>query len=489
MTAFGVCLLPLCLYFWREPARLLELVLIGSVFAAAAVIVVGNYGVMPALIPAVMFQACFLLNFTLGERFPAEKTVLAVLWPFIVVVAGAVVSSVVMPRLFEGRILVWPQKLSGLPVISPLAPNFGNYTQDMYLLVNAGLAATAAIYLTRSGFNLRRLLDTYFVSGLIAVTVALWQFASNTLHIWFPTNFFLSNPGWALLSTQTLGSLVRLNGTFSEPSSLAGYLCGSVSAAAWVMFNGDKSLLPRLLLVSGLGVVLLCTAATGYVTLAIMASFLLVLTCFIASPALKRRVAASALIFCLLTGLAAVTLPVLAPGIAQEAGTILSATLDKQQSSSFSDRTTADWDSIKAMLQSGGLGVGWGSSRSSSLFPGLCASVGVWGILGLLLFIGGLLRHVRIAQRLTMEAETRLVMHGCCAGLLGMLVAALVSGPSITSPDFYVLLALLTATAARVRHEAQTASSAAQEMGRVFSPLRHGPMQAMKGRPPWPTST
>jgi hypothetical protein len=45
-------------------------------------------------------------------------------------------------------------------------------------------------------------------------------------------------------------------------------------------------------------------------------------------------------------------------------------------------------------------------------------------------------------------------MHGCTGAILGTLIAAVISTPTISSPDFFLLLALLIATAARVRYEA-----------------------------------
>jgi hypothetical protein len=319
-----------------------------------------------------------------------------------------------------------------------------------------------------------------FYAFLIAVAIALWQFANSVAHVPFPSTFFLSNPGWALLSTQTMGSLTRLNGTFSEPSSLAGYLCGSVSAAAWVIFNGDKARLPRAMLYSGLLVILLCTSATGYATLAIMAAILLVHSFLVAAPEIKRRVATGALIATVLAGFAVVTVPLIAPGVATEAQEIFGATVNKQQSDSYAARTTSDHDSMTAMYESYGLGVGWGSNRSSSLGPGLCASVGVWGIFGLLVFGALLLRHMRIARLLSADAGPRMVMHGCAAGLLGTLVATMLSGPTIASPDFYLLLALLIATGARVRHDARVAMFM-QPPSRRLAPARFSTAQQMKG--------
>ncbi|MGO9817287.1 MAG: O-antigen ligase family protein [Acidocella sp.] len=458
------------------PARLLELVVVGSVFAAAAAVVIGGFGVTPALVPAALFVTLFMIEICQGAHYPAEKTVLGVMWPFIAVVAGAIASSFIMPRLFEGEALVWPQKMSGFLALVPLAPNSGNYTQDMYLLVNASLAVTAAIYLTRDGFNLRRLLDGYFVAGLLAAFIAAWQFASNELHVWYPTDFFLSNPGWALLSTQTMGSLTRLNGPFSEPASLAAYLCSSVSAAAWVIFNGDKALLPRLTLVSGLAIILLCTSATGYLALAIMTGLLLVRTFLAAAPATRRRVVTGTFIAGVLVALAIATTPVVAPSVAEEAKIIFTSTTNKQQSASYTARTTSDRDSLRAMEASDFLGVGWGSNRSSSLGPGLCAAIGVWGIFGLLGFIAVLYRHLTIAHRVA-DASSRAVMQGCSAGLLAALTATMLSGPTISSPDFYLLLGLLVGTAARARHQARAVFQPAAQAPRA----RFGVATMMKG--------
>jgi hypothetical protein len=401
-----------------------------------------------------MFTGLVLLKLIFGTRYPAERTVIAVLMPFILVCAWAIISSFLMPRFFESEIYVWPQKVASFFVLTPLAPNSGNYTQDMYLLAAAMLAILASVYLTKTGFDLRRLLDAYFVSGLIVVFISLWQFASNVVGIWFPSEFFLSNPGWSLLSDESIGSVIRINGPFAEPSALASYLCGSTGAAGWVVLNGHRGILPRVLLGSALFVVLLSTSTTGYATLGLMACLTALYAIFLGSPSLRKRTAIGFAAIFLLVLAGFVTIPATAPALASTINEIATATLNKQQSSSYTDRTSTDRDSLRAAEQSDGLGVGWGSNRSSSLIPGLLAAVGVYGVAGLLWFAVILIRHVGTAHRLAASAEPRLIMHGCAGGIISYLIAALISGPSITSPDFFLLLALLIATAARVRYEA-----------------------------------
>lgn len=482
ITALGMMYLPFCLLSWRTPVGLLYLVFVGSVFSAGAVIVIGGYGVTTGLVPSLMFLFFIVLRLTLGDRYPAQNMVLGVLAPFILVVIGALLSSIIMPRLFEGEIMVWPQKLSGFFVLTPLSPNSGNYTQDMYLIIDAGLTVTAAMYLTRAPTLLHhRLLNSYYLSALLAVVIALWQFASNTLHIWFPTDFFLSNPGWAILTEESIGSIIRITGPFSEPAALAGYLAGAVSASAWALLNGDKSRLTRSVFFSCLGVMLLTTSTTGYAALAILSTLLAIYTVIVGTPRVRKRVILGAVGAAAVVAAGVVTIPLVAPGLANDVVIITNATLDKQSSSSYTDRTSTDHDSVQEMFESYGLGVGWGSNRSSSLGPGLCASIGVWGILGLLWYAGSVVSHVRIAHREATSEQPRIVMHACSAWLIGTLTATFLSGPSLSGPDFYLIMALLLGTAARVRYEARSAYLAAQPVPAARRQVRYGPTQSSKG--------
>jgi hypothetical protein len=457
ITAIGAVLLPFCLWFWRRPANLLVLVIVFSIFSASAIIVIGGLGVTPALLPTAMFVSLFAINLFNNIHYPAERQAFTIMLPFILVTIGAVASSVIMPRLFMGQVMVWPQKVSAFFVRSPLAPNAGNFTQDMYLIANAMLAATAAVYLTRPGKVLPRLLDAYFASGLLVILIALWQFASTILHIPFPSSFFLSNPGWSQLDDQTIGILTRLNGPFSEPSSLSAYMCASLSAAGWSVMNGDRRWLPRATFLGGIVVVLLSTATTGYVTMAAMAALLLARVAIRATPQMRRRVVLTAAGIGVAGGISAVALPLATPEAGQEATIILNSVLDKTQSASYRARSQADYDSLQEMMKTYGLGVGWGSNRSSSLLPGLLAAIGIWGVAGLLWFGFALTLRARQAMRMTRAPDLQHVIRGTSASLLSSLISALLSGPTISSPDFYLLLAMLVAATARARFETKTA--------------------------------
>ena len=442
----GTVLIPICMFVANRPGTLLALVFYYSVFSAAAIAVFGGAGITPALLPCSLFVMCFLVSIFCGARYPAARPALTLLTPFILVISGALISSFVMPRLFEGEVLVWPQKTALFLVRLPLAPNAGNYTQDMYLLSDAMLTVAAAIYLARPGVQINKLFDCYLSASLIADFVAIWQFAGNTFHLWYPSTFFLSNPGWAQLSEETVGSLIRLNGSFSEPSSLAAYLCAPVAASASMILNGDKRRFLQVVFWLGLFVTLLSTSTTGYATLGVMAGLLILRSIVSASAKFRQRVVVATIIISTLVGGTCLIGPAVAPGVATEASTIINSTLGKSQSSSYRDRSAADSDSIHEMFETSGLGVGWGSNRSSSLLPGLCASIGVWGICGFLWFGALIYLELKKISKLNVEIGSRRTISGISAAIITTIVAALISEPVITSPDFYLLLSLLVSS-------------------------------------------
>jgi hypothetical protein len=453
ITAIGCILLPLGLWYWRCPAQLLMLVLIYSVFSASAIIIVGGLGITSALMPTSMFIVLFAVNAFNSTKYPAERQALMLLFPFILVVCGALLSSFVMPRLFEGDVLVWPQKVVAFFVRSPLAPNAGNVTQDMYLAINALLLVTAALYLTKLGAPLGRLIDCYFFCGILVAFIGIWQFAGSMLPIPFPTQFFLSNPGWALLSDQTMGSLTRLNGTFSEPAALSAYACATVSTSAWVILNGDRRHLPRVALCASLLILLLTTASTGYITLLAMSALLVLRGLFSKNAVLRRRTLAALGLVVVLAGVVTILMSIATPKIVSTVQTVFDATTNKTQSASYRARSTADWDSLQELYATYGLGVGWGSNRSSSLLPGLFAAIGLWGVGALIWFGLALAWQARRAVQLTDNSMLHYAIRGSSASLISSLISAMLSGPTISSPDFYLMLAILVAATARSLHE------------------------------------
>ncbi len=84
------------------------------------------------------------------------------------------------------------------------------------------------MFLTKSKISLKSLMHAYFLSGFAAAAVAVWQLGSRVAGFPYPESLFYSNAGWAILTEQQIGAVPRINGTFSEPAALGGYMAAAV---------------------------------------------------------------------------------------------------------------------------------------------------------------------------------------------------------------------------------------------------------------------
>jgi hypothetical protein len=459
-TDFTFIIVPLTMVWIGNPQRLLELTAAACAFEAAAAFIVGGFGLQPSLVPAFAFLPYVALQGMLGAQYPGQAAAWKLCVPFMLVTLYALAGSFVLPRMFEGLAMVWPQKSLPPFVMIPLAPSAGSFNQDCYLAANACLLLFGSVFLTRNGLVLRRILNFWFLGGFLAAGVAVWQFANRVFGVPYPDTLFYSNPGWAILTGQDMGAIPRINGSFSEPSSLGGFMAACACAAGWMLLNGHRDRLVRVMFVIGLGTTFLSTSTTGFATLACAAAVAVIYGVATRSRKILTGIARAALpavAGALLLGLVSAAY---APAVIDDVGIVLGATATKADSNSYRERTSTDVDSLRVAVDTWGLGGGWGSNRSSSLLPGLLSTVGVPGLLGLLWYGGCLAGMVRRARRDGCTGEQAAVIDGCCGGVGGFLIAALLSGPTITTPVFFLLLALLTATTVRVRIEAGARSAA-----------------------------
>ena len=469
VTAFTVLLVPLCLLWAMQPVRLLKLMILVQIFEAAAALTIGSLGVQPGLLPAATFIGFMLLQLLLGARYPGDHQALRLVRPFMLVTAWALASSFLMPRLFQGQAYVWPQKEIPPFVIEPLQPSSSNINQDVYLVLNCALVVLGSCFFTRSRLHLLPFLRTYFASGLIVAVIAVWQFANKMAGIPYPSSLLYSNPGWAILTGQSIGFIPRINASFSEPAALAGYMSSIVCASGWIMLRGHRGTLIRLSFMTGLATIALSTSTTGFAALAVIGVGVPAVAMLTGSSRLGGMVLKVGVPGVILVGLAFFAGETLVPRFDSGVSQVIAATMDKQHSSSYNDRTNTDVDSLAVVGQTFGLGAGWGSNRSSSLLPGVLANVGVPGLLGLLWFGAIVTGAVRRARRSLPTPEQSIVIDGCCGGLFGFILTALISGPSIGAVIFYLLLALLVGCVVRVELDG---------ISRVVSPARQATVPA-----------
>lgn len=162
---------------------------------------------------------------------------------------------------------------------------------------------------------------------------------------------------------------------------------------------------------------------------------------------------------------------------------VMHQSLQKAEGESFATRTGLDLDSLGVLFPSYGLGAGWGSVRASSLIPGLLANLGIFGCMLLLWFVVRLVRQVGRARRLASTAGQLMVLDGASAVVIGNLTAAVLSAPSLNAVDFYLMLGLLIACAARVEYEATSRRAQARRLQLAPAPAAVPPVaDAAMGR-------
>ncbi|ACI50522.1 conserved hypothetical protein [Gluconacetobacter diazotrophicus PA1 5] len=448
---FGLIVFPLCFLLWLRPARMLEVLLLAGAFPAAAALVLGGGGVQPVLVPTLGFISYAMLQRMLGARYPGDRAARALYMPFVLTAAWAVLGSVILPRVFMNSVLVWPQRNDSTAQQVLLAPSFGNITQDIYLMVNVMLTVLAAGFLTRADIRIDRLYRAYLFSGWVVCILCFWQLAHRLAGVPFPSAFLYSNPGWVIFDGQMAGSVPRINGSFTEPSACGAYLSGILYSTIWAGLQGYRLRMLRALIPVAAVALLTTTSTTGFATMAV--GFLILPAAALATGSIRLfgRVGRFLAIGAAIAGFGSLVLITIEPRLLPAMELVFQSTADKQDSESYQERSMADRDALAVVPQTFGLGSGWGSNRASSLIPSLLSTIGVVGVAGMLIFDVRLVRSAMQARRLVPICPERLMIDGGLAALAGRMVAAIMSGPTIGFPDFYLMMAMVIAAVARIR--------------------------------------
>ncbi|MFT9454743.1 hypothetical protein [Komagataeibacter saccharivorans] len=447
---FGIVLFPICLLFWARPFLMLQLLLLVGIFPAAAALVLGGLGVQPTMVPALAFMSFVLLQWILGVHYPGDRTVMSLCFPFILVVTWTLLASLIMPRLFMNQVMVWPQKTDAVGGRVLLGPSFGNISQDMYLVINATFLVLAARFLTRSDIRIDRLYRTFLLSGWCVVAICIWQFAHRVAGVPFADKFFYSNPGWAVLDTQMAGPVPRINASFSEPAACASFLSEILFSCVWIVLQGYSIAFARWLIPASALALACTTSTTGFITVGAEICLLPVAAIATGAHKVLGNITRLMLLGAAISGCAILVVVTVAPQVVPAAKFVYQSTTDKKDSQSYQDRSQVDHDSMSLVGETYGLGVGWGSNRASSLLPGLLSTIGLVGVVGLLVFDWKLLRAAMQARQATPPGPERLVIEGVIPAIVGRLIAACLSAPTVGFLDFYLLVAMLIAAIARV---------------------------------------
>lgn len=300
-------------------------------------------------------------------------------------VSYGVVGAFTAPFVFAGAIDVVPLRPTGGSLaVYPLGFTTQNITTAVYMtttLVTAICVGAAATY-PGAGTQIARTLCNV---GALHCFIGWFGIATNGTAAAAITKFFRN--GYYAQLDQSFGGILRITGISPEPSLYASF--------AFAVFIFVTELWQRNILASRSGPVaatllvtlLASTSSTAYVGLAAYAAVLLLRTL---SPyrtmAFGKGIAVMAVALILVTfalGLLAAQ-PALTGRLAE---IFAKATVDKLDSSSGIERAFMARQGFEAFVRSGGLGIGIGSFRSSSILTAILGSTGIIGSVAFLVHL------------------------------------------------------------------------------------------------------
>jgi hypothetical protein len=400
MTTSGLLLIPLGVLLLFASWRIILIALPSfALMHGAAVFNLGSVGLQPGYFLALLIIGRTLLEIGLLRQ-PLNRAVLLQLLPIGLLVVISVLTLWGAVTFFQGQILV----IGGTDNLSlerarPYQFRRENITQLAYIAINTMLAYAVAHQAARMISNrILEAVDRGIILSLGLATLAcLWQFAAYYLGFYFPTDFFLSNIGYAQtqgeLAHQEFFGYLRLSGPFLEPSALAYFFSGFLFYL-WKRCRRQPSLLSAGLLISTILAIFLAYSTTGYLVLAAFAVFVAIDSTVnwthkpIHTRELNfRRIAIWILILAAATG----GVVVLSEHQADLGRIFQIAVSEKAETTSFQSRIGADLMGVRVVVETWGLGLGLGSHKPNSLVLTLLSNLGVVGTLVFGIFVFNLL--------------------------------------------------------------------------------------------------
>lgn len=411
-----------------DPKKLVWLLSIAVPFSHTAMVVVGDNGISPFWTVAVV--AVGRLAYILVHRVNTASTrrtrrvagfrLVGANLALIIFAAYGALITLVGPALFAGTPVITPRGGldSQIGDFTPLQYTSSNFAQLSYLIVGVALI----VYLVYERPKSPRVIEGAIVAG-IAVTLYKHFFLT-----YWPQSWFDSNPSYYY---HWIFAGARERGPFAEPSLLGMFIGMSIAylVSAAIFSGWVRRIYYGVLVAASLYIYAVSYTGTALLSLGTVVALAFV---YVAVRVFLGQGRRGRLMF--VAVIAAVAVLVGATWNYTQKYTV-GLVLQKLGSDSFRTRNASNANSWNVMLDSFGLGVGFGSDRPSSLFFLLLASVGV---IGVVLFFRATLGYMTVSMG---DISSQPVVWAFVAQFVGMLVAK----PDISAPAFWLLAGLLAA--------------------------------------------
>ena len=377
--------------FTASNSTVLVLLLASTPFVSLALLPPGAIGM--SLLPQSMFAVVLILKVLSPHVMPLSSKLWSALqlrnlgYLALFLVVGAV-ATVLMPRLFGGEVVIVPMRdIWGAEILSPVAANF---TQVGYVTLSVLTAIAVMLMVDEPSFS-RTLLTSVLAGGIVTVATGLIDIGAVATGLEGMLKPF-RNADYAYITTAEIAGVRRVVG-FTPEASTYGNVCVQFLAAIALLrtlYEGRQRVLATTCAAS-LGVLaLFSTSSTAYLGLAILVAVYTVN--WLRRAILSSSLGQSGLVLELLVGLGvAATLLVLWINNANLFNPLINLVeeqiFNKPLSSSFYERSFWNTTAWNAVLSTWGLGVGFGSTRTSNWFAAVVSNAGLLGAVFMALFL------------------------------------------------------------------------------------------------------
>ena len=415
-----------------------------TVFGGAAAVMIGSAGIQPGHL-FVGFLA--LATLTHREKMKVAMNALAFPHPafwLVCLLTYGVITGFFAPRLWAQTMNIIPLGSSEYPDTGgavPLGPVSSNFTQAIYNTANiVTFVMVVAMASTMTGFR--------------AATASVLAFASANLFfgivdlVSFGTPVqdllgYIRNAPYAFHDEDMVAGVKRVVGSWPEASTFAGVSLGVVGFTGTMRICGRYSKVTGFLFLLTSIMVIRSTSSSGLFGLPVCLAILYVTCMFRCGGQSGTRISAGIVLFAPIIVILLGMMIVMHEEIFRQLYAYFDLLLfSKATSASGVERGMWNAYGWSNFIDSYGLGVGLGTSRTSSFVIALLSNVGIPGVIFFSLFFFSAFYTRRGTPR-TFDGDVRLAGRNGC---LCLLAGAAVSGSTVdTGLLFFVMAGLATA--------------------------------------------
>ncbi|PLP56590.1 hypothetical protein CYK37_24430 [Mesorhizobium loti] len=442
-----VCVAILAIAYYARGMLMVGLIASQAFGATAAVTLTFLGGASPLIYT--MFEALLIVAVAarrriwldLGSVFGGIRPI----WILASLMVYAIIGAWLFPRFFAGQTVVFVQsKIRGIVVEASLTPVSGNISQTGYFILG-GLTTIALCTLLLHGERIDQIRRGFFLWCGLHAGMGVVDFVGKNAGIG-DMLAPIRTANYAIISNAYEAGFARITGPFSEASSFAGASLACL-AFSYTYWRRTKSRLSLWLSVILLFLTTLSTSSTAYVGLALLCIPVVI---SMSASVLRGKIEREEILIVLLmvvgvVGIMSVSLyrdDALDPFVRLIDSTII----NKAGSASGHERTYWNVKSLQSFVDTGGLGVGFGSSRASSWPIAVLSQLGLFGSLMMVMLLGVLIRGLRGVQDWVAPGTAAVVMSIRNASIAGMIANSVSGGSADPGVLFFIAIAVVSAT-------------------------------------------